>query len=185
MSKTGLDPGRQPGKTQIRNKGNIPVIYAPETEKSIDYCSWSELFRYFPGMNGGRLWTPIISLNSWPAYALISAVYAITTDRRSKVRSQKPGYFSPHGKRGILNGLNQLFSTEALCREYCLNPSKLETVRLSFGSTLTEWKGSLSRSWCVDPWTFTTRRSSVRTNPTRREGTAIRRLEYSFERLTV
>lgn len=55
MSKTGLDPGRQPGKTQIRNKGNIPVIYAPETEKSIDYCSWSELFRYFPGMNGGRL----------------------------------------------------------------------------------------------------------------------------------
>lgn len=54
MSKKGLITGRPPLKNQTRNKGNIPIIYAPEPEKTIDYCSWSELFRYYPGMNGGR-----------------------------------------------------------------------------------------------------------------------------------
>lgn len=55
MSKTGLDPGRQPGKNRQMNEENMLIIYSSEPEKTIDYCSWSELFRYFPGMNGGRL----------------------------------------------------------------------------------------------------------------------------------
>lgn len=52
MSNNGKRPGRPlPGNS--RTEQNAIQIYAVDTENSIpDYCSWSELTRYYPGMNG-------------------------------------------------------------------------------------------------------------------------------------